>query len=105
MPEVNAGQHDLAITGATSRRDFVEHVGRRAAGDVAAGPGDDAEAAAEQTAVLHFDIGPAAAGELRDAGRNVDHAETAEQVGQFALVGQDLGHGGQAATSSGARVA
>ena len=49
----------------------------------------------QQAAVLHFDVGPLAIGEGADAGGQIDDAEAAEQIGQFALVGDDFGDAGQ----------
>jgi len=57
--------------------------------------GDDAKAAIQEAAVLHFDVCPLAVGERADAGGQIDDAETAEQVGQFALVGDDFGDAGE----------
>ena len=59
----------------------------------------------QQAAVLHFDVGPLAIGERANAGRNIDDAEAAQQIGQLALVGDDFGNAGQCGDFVGARVA
>ena len=46
---------------------------------------------AKQAAVLHFDVRPMPVAEGADAGGHVDDAKAAQQIGQFALVGDDFG--------------
>ncbi len=95
MAQMDAGENHFAIAGVDEPADFVENVLDRPAGKMRPHFGDDAEAATQQAAVLHFDVGPLAIGEGADAGGQVDHAEAAQQIGQFALVGDDFGDAGQ----------
>ena len=95
VAEVDAGEHDFAVAAVDEPADFVEDVLDRPAGELRPHVGDDAEAAAQHAAVLHFHVGPVPAAEAADAGGDVGHAEAAQQIGQLALVGDDLRHARQ----------
>ena len=49
----------------------------------------------KQAAVLHFDVCALTVGVGADAGGQIDDAKTAEQVGEFAFVGNDFGDAGE----------
>src|SRR5262249_16037674 len=91
MAKVNSGEDHFAITAIDEAADFVENMCDRAAGEMRADMGDDAEAAVEQAAVLHFDIGALAVGIGADAGGQINDAEAAQEVRKFALVGDHFG--------------
>ena len=95
VAQVNAGQHDFAIAAVDQPADFVENVLDRPARQLRPHVRNDAEAAAQHAAVLHFHVRPMPPAEAADAGRHVGHAEAAQQIGQLALVGHDLRHARQ----------
>src|SRR5690606_37544082 len=76
MTQVNTGQDDLAMAGGDEALDLGDDVFHRPAGKIRADARDDAIAALEEAAVLHFDVGPPPAGKAADAGGNVDDAES-----------------------------
>ena len=95
VAQVDAGEHDFAIAAIDQPADFVEDVLHRPAGEMRPHVRNDAEAAAQHAAVLHLHVRPMPAAEAADAGGNVGHAEAAQQIGQLALVGDDLRHARQ----------
>ena len=78
VAQVNAGEHDFAIAAIDQPADFVDDVLDRPAGKMRPHVRDDAEAAAQHAAVLHFHVGPMAAAEAADAGGHVGDAEAAQ---------------------------
>ena len=95
VAEVNAGEHDFAVAAIHEPADFVEDVLDRPAGEVRPHVRNNAEAAPQHAAVLHFHVRPMPPAEAADAGGNIGHAKAAQQVGQLALVGDDLRHARQ----------
>ncbi len=95
VAQMDASENQFAIAGIDEPADFVQNVLDRPAGKMRPHFGDDAKAAIQQAAVLHFDVRPLAIGEGADAGGQIDDAEASEQVGQFALVGDDFGDAGK----------
>ena len=95
VAQVDAGEHDFAIAAVDQPANFVEDVLDRPAGELRPHVRNDAEAAAQHAAVLHFHIRPMPPAEAADAGRNIGDAEAAQQIGQLALVGHHLRHARQ----------
>ena len=106
---MDSGEDDFAVSGVGESGDLVDDIGEGAAGEFRPDHRDDAVAAAEQTAVLDFDVGPLPSRETGEAGGDVEHAEPRHQVREFSFVGEDFRDAGEfrdlVGGSSGARVA
>src|ERR1700693_1779365 len=96
MSDMDAAEDDLAVTVVHEPPHFVFDVFRRAAGNPGPNARDDTVRALEDAAVLHLHVRPLASVKMADAAGHVDDAQSAEDVGQFALVANDLEDAGQA---------
>src|SRR5262245_1903444 len=90
MAQMDACQDNLAVATIHQSADLVHDVLDWAAGELRANVGDDAKAASQQAAVLHFYIRTVSAAEAADARGDVSDAKTAQQIRQLALVGHHL---------------
>ncbi len=95
VAEVNAGENHFAVAGCDESLDFVQDMLNWPAAEMGAHLGNDAEGAVQQAAILDFDVGALAIGVGADAVRDVDNAEAAEEIGEFAFVGDDFGDAGE----------
>src|SRR4029077_15485694 len=94
MSEVDARQHDLMVSVVYKAADFVEDVLRGSAGKLRTHVRNNAEAATQHAAILHFDERPLPAGESGNADRQVGHAPAGQHVGQLAFVGHNFDDAG-----------
>ena len=89
-------QYDLAVSRFGQPSNFVKDVIARSARELWTDVRNDAVTTSKQATVLDFHVSAMSTRKTIETGGDIDHTESGHQIWEFAFIGDDLEHSGQA---------